>query len=74
MKVQYCREWPYPEKVSKQKRPFGQYKAPKGHKYEKEKQQRCVLQHVQQQIGLPVHPVVVVYWWWHPPVLEKSDY
>lgn len=34
------REWPIPEKESKQKRPFGQYKAPKGHKYEKEKQKR----------------------------------
>ena len=34
------REWPIPEKESKQKRPFGQYKAPKGHKHEKEKQQR----------------------------------
>lgn len=34
------REWPFPEKVSKQYRPFGQYKAPKGHKYEKKLAER----------------------------------
>ena len=34
------RDWPYPEKESTQKRPFGQYKAPKGHKYEKKKEER----------------------------------
>lgn len=40
--VHVSREWPYPEEEKKpNKRGFGQYKAVKGHKYEKEKAERC---------------------------------